>query len=69
MAVAVLGTACVTSLVVEEAVCKGCIFVFVAVRGTLASCSLTAFLLRWVAHNQGDCVTATAAAEASEIQI
>lgn len=68
MAVAGLGRACVTSLAVEEAVCKGCIFVLVAVRGILASCFLSAFLLRWVAHNLGDCVTMTAAVEASKIQ-
>ena len=69
MVVAGLDTACETSLAAEEAVCKGCISVFVAVKDTQASCYLTAFLLRWVVdHIQGDCVTKTAAVEASEIE-
>ena len=68
MAVVGLGRACVISLVAEEAVCKDCTFVFVAVRGSQASCLLMALLLRLVAHIQGDCVTMTAAVEASEIQ-
>lgn len=68
MVVAGLDTACETSLAAEEAVCKGCISVFVAVKDTQASCYLTAFLLRRVDHIQGDCVTKTAAVEASEIE-
>ena len=70
MAVVGLGMACVTALVVvEEAVCKDCIFVTVVVTGTQASCFLMAFLLRWVVHNQDGCVTMTAAVEASKIKI
>ena len=66
--VADLGKACVTGFAVEEAVCTDCIFVIAAVRGTLASCFLMAFLLRWVAHNPDDYVTSTVAVEASKTQ-
>ena len=68
MSVAVLGTACVTSLAAEEAAYKDCISVPAAVAGILASCYLTASPLWSVDHIQGDCVITIAAVEASRIQ-
>lgn len=65
MVAVVLGMACATSPVVEEPVCKGCIFETAVEGGILASCCQKAFLLWLVDHIQGGCVIKTAVVGAS----
>lgn len=65
MVAVVLDMACATSPVVEEPVCKGCIFETAVEGGILASCCQKAFLLWLVDHIQGGCVIKTAVVGAS----